>query len=208
MDNRFFVVGLGPGSPEYILPAAIKAFNEADSVIGAARSLQSVEKILQVKNRLLPMQDMRAISEYICRNIGNEKIAVAVSGDTGFYSALDYLKKYVRADMEVIPGLSSFQYFYAKLQKSYKNALLLSMHGRDSCYMQYVRENKEVFLLLDDRHTPAIIAKELLDAGLGERRVYIGENLSYADERITKAAAAQICEFEAAGLSVMVIENE
>lgn len=208
MGNRFFVVGLGPGAPEYILPAAIKALNEADTVIGARRSLQSAEKILRTENKRLLMQDMQAICEYICHYSKNEKIAVAVSGDTGFYSALDYLKEHLQEDVEVIPGLSSFQYFYAKLQKSYKDAALLSLHGRETCYMRYVRKNKEVFLLLDERNTPAVIAKELLAEGLGERRIVIGENLSYADERITKAAAAQICEFETAGLCVMVIENE
>ena len=38
-----YIVGIGPGNKDYILPKAISTLNESDIIIGFSRALKSIE---------------------------------------------------------------------------------------------------------------------------------------------------------------------
>ena len=48
------IVGVGPGSPDYVTPAARKAVQQADLVIGAKRSLNMLQG--DIKGETLPVK--------------------------------------------------------------------------------------------------------------------------------------------------------
>jgi len=43
-----------------------------------------------------------------------------------------FLKRVGASELEVIPGISSFQYMFAQLKMTWKDFSLASMHGRES----------------------------------------------------------------------------
>ena len=57
-----------------------------------------------------------------------------MSGDTGFYSAAEklgaVLERRGNYTVEVIPGISSVGYFFAKIRRPWDHAKLFSMHGQ------------------------------------------------------------------------------
>ena len=65
-----------------------------------------------------------------------ETAAVLMSGDTGFYSGtkklVSLLEEETDWEIEVIPGISSLQYFCAKIKVSWEDAKVLSLHGREA----------------------------------------------------------------------------
>lgn len=138
-----------------------------------------------------------------------KKISLLLSGDTGFYSMLNYLKKYFGdEDIEVLPGISSYQYLMAKLKKSWHNSYVGSVHGRDLDIINLTKSYDSVILLTDNKNSPANIASRLLEEGIQNKRIIVGENLSYENERIIRGLPEEITRIDDIGMSVVVIEND
>lgn len=109
-----------------------------------------------------------------------------VSGDTGFYSLLSFMRKnYSREELNVIPGISSYQYLFSHIGEVWQDYRLLSVHGREASYIEELKNSKGIVLLTDDKNTPYVIAKNIYEAGYKDMEIVIGERLSYPDERIT-----------------------
>jgi len=139
----------------------------------------------------------------------NKHIVVLVSGDAGFYSLRSFIKsEFADACINIIPGISSYQYMYAKLGMGYERAFLASMHGKEVDYIGMIDSHESVFLLTDKKNTPKAIAQNLVDNGLDNVTVHIGNNLSYPDEQIISCTAQQVTEIEHHfDLCSVIIEN-
>jgi cobalt-precorrin-7 (C5)-methyltransferase len=203
------VVGLGPGHIDYILPKALKEIASADVVVGGRRHLESVPLEQQEKIYIGEDKRLSQVMEEVREIYPHRNTVVIVSGDTGYYSLLTYIKKIIPAgDIETIPGISSMQYLFAKLNLTWENAELTSLHGRSNDIVKMVEENKIVGCLTDKDQTPAVIAQRLTEAGLGECSIAIGENLSYENEVIIQKKVKDAVDVKVSSLSVVVIVND
>lgn len=203
------VVSLGPGHPDYILPIAKKEIAEAEVILCGERHLESfdaTDKEVMIIGRGIPLSElMQRVKEcYAAR-----KTAIVVSGDCGFYSLLTYTKKRVPAeDIEAIPGISSLQYLFAKISMTWQDAEMMSLHGRDQDLLKRVATGNKVGILTDGEHNTAYIAKMLRENSYGEKFLYVGEDLSYSDERITRLTVEEGLSFKEKGMAVVVIADE
>lgn len=206
------LVGIGMGSGTTITKEAEAAILDAELLIGAKRLLANLpegassnrcEEYLSGK-----ILDILETTEY-------DRVAVVLSGDTGFYSGATKLYRVIAesdvmarklARVHVIPGISSFSYFCSKIGMNYENMRILSAHGKSIDPVEAVMHGQYCFFLTGGNETPTTIAETLTDAGLGALRVFIGEKLSYADENIVELTAAEAMKYEFAPLSVMVVE--
>lgn len=205
--NTIKIVGIGPGHKDYILPIAFIAVKEADLLIGAERHLQIFsdynKETYCYRNNLDDLvhkiNDLKDI----------KKIVVLVSGDPGFYSLLDFIQDRIGIEaIEVVPGISSFQYLFSQLKRSYKEYGLLSLHGRNIDIGYHLGASKGLFLLTDSLHTPSKIAKELVASGYHNCRMVVGENLSYENQRIEEGYVQDFTEQEFLNLCVVVIDHD
>jgi cobalt-precorrin-7 (C5)-methyltransferase len=206
--NKINIIGTGPGNPDFILPIARKIIDSSETVIGSKRNLESFD--LDKKKVIELDADFLKIADYIKKNSNKEKISVVVSGDPLFYSLLGYLKKLLpTGEMNIIPGISSMQYFFAKIGLSYENVKFISLHGRNSDIEEMVKNNDVVFILTDKNNSPQKIAQNLINKNIVDKIAYIGSNLSYNNEIIVKDSLGNIVNnknnFD---LSVMVITDE
>lgn len=193
--NKIKIVGLGPGSKDYILPIVSKSIKEADIVVGGSRNLESID--ITGKETMEIGNNLEDVSNYIRANYKKKKIVVLVSGDPGYYSFLRYIKRnFNKEEYEVITGIGSMQYMFARIGESWEDAYIGSLHGREIDFINITKEIKKVGLLTDKKWTPKKIAAELVNNNLGEKRIYIGENLSYENERITIGTAKEISKKE------------
>ncbi|WP_427338812.1 precorrin-6y C5,15-methyltransferase (decarboxylating) subunit CbiE [Caloranaerobacter sp. DY30410] len=205
--NKIYVLGMGPGHKDYILPITLKKINESEVLIGGKRLLMDFQNC--GKELVIIDSKLTKIIDYIKKNKEHKKIALLLSGDTGFYSMLDYLKKYFKdEEMEVVPGISSYQYLMAKLNKSWHDFFIGSVHGRELDIINVVKSNKKVILLTDFRKSPSYIASLLLKEGIKNKKMIVGENLSYINERIICDTPENISKMRNMGISVVVIEDE
>ncbi|NMM64661.1 precorrin-6y C5,15-methyltransferase (decarboxylating) subunit CbiE [Clostridium sp. P21] len=202
MENKVYIVGIGPGNKDYILPKAIDTLKKSDLIIGFERAIES---IYFVKGNKVIVKKLTDIIELI-NSKESKNVSVVASGDPLFYGITDYLKKNYKGNIEIIPGLSSFQYMMSKIGKSWQGTFLGSLHGREDKFNDIVRDNAVSIWLTDKKHTPAYICKELNEKNV-KARVYVGENLSYEDEKITIADIEEMENMSFSNLCVAVVEN-
>ncbi len=196
MKNKINVLGLGPGNLDYTLPIVLREIEKSDVIIGGIRHIESLGKCAENKEYCYINADLQRILDFIEQN-RNKKISLILSGDTGFYSMLTFMKKHFRADeLNVIPGISSIQYMFAKISEYWNDAFISSVHGREVNYIEKLREFRKIGLLTDKKNTPQKIAEALVEAGMEEAIIFVGENLSYENEKITKMKAREMMKIE------------
>lgn len=202
--RKITVIGIGPGSEAMLTAEAKAVLAECDAVIGAKSVVESLHTVKPVFHEFLP-QKVRTVLDV---HPSVRHAAVVMRGDVGFYSGtkklLDALDGY---DVTLLPGISSIPAFAAKIQKSWDDAALISLHGRDTNLIHAVKSRCKVFALTGGENTVGTICHKLCDYGFGELPVTVGERLSYPDETITSGTAAELCERHFDSLSVMYIEH-
>lgn len=199
------LVGIGPGGAGGMTGEAAKAVGGADCVIGAKRMLEAVAARGQETCEAIAPQ---AIADCIRERRECRRFAVALSGDTGFFSGAKKLLPLLGdCDVEIFPGISSLQALCARLGTSYEDVLPLSLHGRTRDIAPDVWQNKRVFALVGGDGGMTGLCRNLTDAGLGEVMVSVGERLGYPEERVVKGAAREMAKRPFDPLSVALIEN-
>lgn len=207
-ERKVSIIGIGPGGVADYTEEARVLCREADVVIGARRMTESAAEEGQ---KVYVSYKPEEIFSYICTHPEYEKIAVVMSGDTGFYSGAAKLSEMLREEEEletrIVPGISSVSYFCARLGITWEDAALVSVHGRRENLLSVIRENVKTLVLTGSSQDIRDICTVMTKLGYGDLRVCIGLNLSYGDERILKGKAADYCSYEGGNLAVMYIEN-
>lgn len=198
-----YVVGIGPGNEDYILPKARKTMINSDFVLGFQRAIESMNFIDE--NKKVVVKSLKEIEEFI-KNHEDKNVAITASGDPNFYGIVEYIKRQYGTDFITIPGISSFQYLASRINKSWSGAHVGSLHGREEEFLEKVKEFTTSFWLTDKINNPAELSKKLYEEGLNVR-VYVGENLSYEDEKIWMGKPEEIMDKEFSSLNVMVVEK-
>ena len=199
------LLGIGMGSQETLTIQGKEAVEKADLIIGARRMADAVR---------LSHQDVfyeyrsNEIARYITEHPEYERIVIALSGDVGFYSGAKKLLDLLGPDTEVICGISSVVYFMAKINLSWEDAKIVSAHGKTCNLVSLIRNHKKVFAILGTADGTAQLARKLTSYGMGQVLLYVGENLSYENEKIFAKPASELTEYKGDSLSVICAVNE
>ena len=201
------IIGIGPGNPDLLTGAARQAIAESNILIGDKRMLSAFaddSKTVYDTIKTSAIADIAAKADPV-----KDVLAVLVSGDVGFFSLAKTISGKL-PDCECVRycGISSLVYFASKLQLSWDDAKIVSMHGRDQNLVAAVAQNKKVFSLTGGEHSPQALCKQLCEHGMGQVTVYVGENLSYPEEKITQGTAEEISALNFPSLSVMMLLND
>jgi len=197
-----YIVGIGPGNPKYIIPFATETMEKVDVIIGFERAMESIPRINVEK---VIVKSLKDIMDFITKH-AHINIAIIASGDPCFYGITSYIKVNFHGDIEIVPGISSFQYLMCKLQKPWQNAYLGSMHGRQEEFTEEVRINETSVWLTDKSNSPQALCRKLYENNI-KAMVYVGEELSYTEERIIKGTVEEIMNQIFNDLCVVVVEK-
>jgi len=198
---RFFIIGAGLGQTRFLTREAENALAASDVVFTTPRLAKLSEKATICSYRALADEAIRAQAE---------TVALLVSGDVGFFSMAHELRKKLQSygAVELFCGISSMQYFCAKLGISYNETLCVrSLHGRTGSILGAVSYHPSVFVLTGGEQTAASVCQALCKAGLGGLTVRIGEALGAERERIFSGAAYRLAAQTYDDVTVMLIEN-
>lgn len=208
--KKIFLIGIGMGNAETLTEQARKAVEASDLLIGAERMTNAFP---HYRGDICLEISTDKIMDAILAHPSCQTVAVIFSGDTGFYSGAKKLNQVIEEraadyETEFIPGISSLQYFCAKLKLPWEDVRVVSLHGREGNIPGAVRNHKKVFFLTGGDSTVREICRILSENGLSEAVVHAGERLSYPDERIRTGTAASMAEEEFDPLAVLLVENE
>lgn len=204
---RVNIVGIGPGNPDLLTGAARQAIANSNILVGDKRMLEPFAENGKMLYYTIKTSDIAEIAANA--NPKKDIVAVLVSGDVGFFSLAKTISGKL-PDCECVRycGISSLVYFSSKLQISWDDAKIVSMHGRRQNLVAAVNRNKKVFSLTGGDNSAQALCAKLCQHGLGKVKVYVGENLSYPEEKITSGTAEEISALQFPSLSVMMIINE
>lgn len=184
------IAGIGMGDKSVMTKETLMAIQDADVIMGAKRVIDSVDR------------DVKKFPYYLAKDIipcldemGSGKVAILYSGDSGFYSGsaklyeklLEYKDSHKERQVviRILPGISSVSYLASKLGKTYENANILSIHGRQiNNIVRRISCHKDNFILVSGKDDITDICEKLVNKGMGDLIITAGMNLSYPDETI------------------------
>lgn len=198
------VVGMGPGSPDYLAPVAREAVERADILVGSAGRLALFAGHPGRKIDFHPPDKALAEIEALART-GN--IAVLVSGDPGLYSFLPAIRRAVPGvEIKVVPGISSVQVLFARLGLDWSDVAFVSLHGRGTEPLRSsLAPGRRLCVFTDKDNGPSRIGRILEAGGLSGRAV-IGEDLTGDDEKIIETDFAGLLDHESASTCIVYLE--
>lgn len=168
-------------------------------------------------NLSLRIHPISPISEALSRIENMPKplnIAVLAGGDPLFFGIGKTLcRRFGKESVLIYPAVSSMQAAFARFKIPWDDAHFVSVHGRDLTKLATeIHGRKKVFLLTDEKNSPAEAALFLVDV-LGMKNAaaytaYVAENLDMEDERLTVGTLDQIACQRFGGLSVMILVRE
>ena len=198
VQNKIIVVGIGPGNPDYIVPKGLEAIRQAKFLVGGRRALAQFAADGQETCPITA--DIQGVMNFIRDKMAMENVVAMVSGDPGYYSLLDALRREFPAErIAVIPGISAMQYAFARLALPWHDAVLASFHGRTPAAQDIAyRQGKILGLLTDSKYNSQTIAEILLKAGWPEvQTLHICSRLSYDDETIVTTTLGEAINLHA-----------
>ena len=196
--KRVIIAGVGPGSKSCLTEEVKEAIDNSEVLIGSKRLIEEYTD----KKTFYAVTAKDIID--IIDNENAKNYVVLMSGDTGFYSGAKKLAEALAGKYEysIMAGVSSVIYLAAKIGKSWENAAFVSLHGKKQSYIPVVLQNELTYFLTQGNVSQ--ICQELYRAGLGQAHIWIGENLSYDNEKITNGNVSEFTEYISEGLTVLL----
>ena len=118
--GRLYVVGIGPGGPEHLTPAAARALQSADTIVGYRTYLDLITPFLTGRNVLSSgmRQEVDRCREALKMAADGQVVALVSGGDAGIYGMAGLALELAGPDgpeVEVIPAISAVQAAAARL---------------------------------------------------------------------------------------------
>lgn len=203
MSRLFSIIGAGSGQPDDLTKQARDAMMQADLLLSTDRLAEGLSGLGQIQVCPIGKLAEAALSSRAAR------VGILVSGDASFFSVTKGLlgKLGQHGEVEVLCGLSSMQMLCARLGTGYEDAVWLSLHGRRGSLIGAVSYCPKVFALTGGEQNAQKLCRSLVDAGLGDVRASLGENLGAPDETVITGTAAELAGHPCGDLAVLLLEN-
>ncbi len=213
MTGKIYIVGIGPGSSEYLTKKAIDTVKNSDYTVGSTRAIDLFDDV-QNKIAFNVKELLDKLEEGVKLAVDGNTVSILSTGDPGFSGVLNTVLRlsdengFPKEDIEVIPGISSLQLAAAKCHIQWDNANVMTFHGRENIEeILPVINNGKKTIALPSRKVKDM-AQFLLDNGVEkDRKVTVCERLSYPDEKIVNATLSEIAESEFTYMCIMVIDE-
>ena len=203
--QNLYIIGAGMGHISDLTEYAADIIKNADVVYGSAR-LYEQYKVLNTNISAPKYSEIESVLEK--ETLKNT--ALLVSGDVLFYSIAKKIQEKFsnKYNIELVPGISSMQYFLSKLNIINYDIKAVSMHGRNNSCLGPVSYNEYTFMLTGGDKKADNIINELYNAGLDYVYVYAGENLRSDNERIVSGKISDMLDYKFSSLTVLLIHNK
>lgn len=228
--KNLFIVGVGPGSPQYLTCVAIDAIKKSKYIVGYKYTLDTVESLIDKTRQEVhhvTMQNQESIYQDVYHKMKDgEYCTVPFTGDANFSESevVDRLLEIFEDNtVEIIPGISSIQVASSKSKIPLDKSFVLSFHvsgdieKKKKELINAIMDKKSVILLPRpwpndplNNFMQSDIVKFLKLNGIDTTtlKVWVFEYLTkYNKETIFRGKASDLEEMSFNPLSVMVIDQ-
>ena len=208
-----YIMGMGAGGYKGLTIEEAEIISWAECLLGAKRLLDNIpdDKAKGDKRSIVRASEIVSCIE---EHMGAD-ICVLFSGDTGFYSGADGLKKVLdekNYEYRIIPNASSFSVMASRIGIDYRSSTLVSLHGRCNNERDFKRavigtimKGRSCFFLTGKDNSPERIAKVLVSVGLSDVCMSVGTSLGESEETIMTDSAKVVSGQEFADPNIVYI---
>ena len=203
-SERVYIIGIGDDGLEGLTSAARSLIDQAEILVGGAKSLDVVRDT--GAQRIEFRGDLDGIVQQIAQH-SDQRIVILASGDPLFYGTARYLwQKLGKERFEVLPHVSSMQLAFARVKESWDEAYLTDLaHQTLEHVVEKIRTAEKVGMFTTEETPPSAIAQALLDRKIDYFTGYVCENLGSPDERVTHGPLADLVGQQFSPLNVMIL---
>ena len=191
--QRFIVIGITDHPQPWFPPEVMEIIKSGRVFSGGRRHHDIVGPLLPDDARWIDITvPLDAVFEQYRRLSGEtaeHSIVVFASGDPLFFGFANTIRrKMPNAEVVVYPTFNALQMLAHRLLMAYHDMRIVSLTGRP--WQEFDRALMEgstkMGVLTDKEHTPAAIARRMLDYGYTDYRMHVGEHLGNPDlEQVT-----------------------
>ena len=128
--GKVYAVGVGPGSPKYVTEIVKEIVQNCDVLIGYKYTLKTIERFIEGKEIYeITMNDQEESYQKILPELGDRTLVIPFTGDVNFSESevVDRLIE-IFGEVEIIPGISSFQVAASRAKVPLDKSKVITMH--------------------------------------------------------------------------------
>jgi cobalt-precorrin-7 (C5)-methyltransferase len=218
------VVGVGPGSSNYVTDVVKDVIRSCDIVIGYKYTLKTIDSLTKGKQvHEITMQNQEEVYQEIVKSLGNKKLVIPFTGDVNFSESevVDRLIE-IFGKVQIIPGISSIQVAASRAGVPLDKSKIITMHVTSSIEEKKLELQKALLdgfsVILVPRPWPKNPHKHFMQSDIAHYlrkngfdtarlRVHVYEFLTTEKEAEFVGAVRDLEGMEFSDLSVMVINQ-
>jgi precorrin-6Y C5,15-methyltransferase (decarboxylating) len=227
--NKIHVIGIGYRPFD---KRAKQVLSGAEVILASSRLSEvfsTYEEYESIKERLLVINKIDELMEYMRSNLGKQTIALLASGDPLFFGiGRRVLDEFGPDRVEMLPDLSSIQIAFSRIKEPWDNAFLMSLHGGPdpskrrklpyemSDIPALLDAHHKIAILTDRQNNPSVIASFLDSTYMTSERaesaypdgsilMHVCEKLGYQEEKITSGAPEEIAGMTFSDPNVVIL---
>jgi len=206
-EHPIIIAGCGPGSPDCLTASARGAIRKAEVLIGARRMLGIFPR--HPAEKIEAGADIGKLLAAIEKRRKNKRIVVLVTGDPGLCSlAGPIVRRFGRKACEIIPGISSIQFAFARIGMDWLGVRIIDAHGTDpKMEPESLRGEDRIAVLAGRKEAIRWIAVLTEKLGRG-RRIVVCEDLSLKTEKVREVNPAELRSLETSPQTIVLIIKE
>ncbi|WP_027450187.1 bifunctional cobalt-precorrin-7 (C(5))-methyltransferase/cobalt-precorrin-6B (C(15))-methyltransferase [Xylanibacter brevis] len=184
MKQRFIVIGITDHPAPWFPPEVLDVIRHGSIFSGGKRHHDIVAPLLpegaEWIDITVPLDAVFERYERLGGKTAEHSVVVFASGDPLFFGFANTIRrKMPDAEVVVYPAFNSLQLLAHRLLLPYHDMRIVSLTGRP--WPQFdralIERAEKIGILTDREHTPAVIAKRMLEYGYKDYTMHIGEHL-------------------------------
>ena len=207
--KRFVVIGITDRPQPWFPPEIMEAIRGGRVFSGGRRHHEIVAPLLPPGAIWI---DITGNLDHVFAQYTADEIVVFASGDPWFFGFANTIRRRMPdAEMEVWPAFNSLQMLAHQLEMGYEDMRVVSLTGRDwpALDRALIEGAGKIGVLTDRTHSPAAIARRMLEYGYCDYRLYVGEHLGNPVlEKVTELSLEEAARSETAMPNCVMIVGE
>jgi precorrin-6B C5,15-methyltransferase / cobalt-precorrin-6B C5,C15-methyltransferase len=182
--DQVHVIGVDDGGPDSLTPAERRLVDAADLLCGGERHLRLFPS--RTAERFCIRDNLSELYLLLEEAAGRRRVVVLASGDPCFFGVGPLIAQHLGGERVAIhPRPTAAALAFARLGLAWQDATVLSVHGRPLAEaVPTAIAARKLAIYTDPRHTPAVVARALLEAGMEDCPAYVCERLGGLHEHI------------------------
>ena len=200
------LVGIGDDGCASLTSRAMNAVMEAGVLVGGERHLEFFPQFRG--ERIVLKNGLARALDRVAELVEEQNVCVLASGDPLFFGIGNLVIKRVGAEhVEILPQPSSVQWAFARTGLKWDDATILSVHGRSAeGFLTRIKRLAKVAILTDEKTSPTILARHMLEHGETSWIAWVCENLGGPDEQVRRFDVADLAACQDVGpLNVLLL---